>query len=168
MKISVSNSAVIKAPAARVWQILADDFTDISQWATGVLASGPNPNVTSGPAGSPIAGRSCTVEGFGVTDERITAFDAAARSLAYTVAAPKLPGFVRRAENAWAIREVSADTCEVTSTSSADLAGLMGTLASPMLKKNFTSTIGSMLKDLPAYAETGVVSARKKDQIQRA
>lgn len=167
MKITVASTVTIEAPAARVWRILADEFESVAEWASTIPVSGPNHRAITVPDGATVAGRSCTIPGFGVTDERFTAFDAARRTFTYSVAAPKMPGFVRSAENSWAVRDLGNGRCEATSVATAQLSGPLGAMASPMLKAQFGRTIRPALQDLKVYAETGRVSARKARQISR-
>lgn len=164
MKISVTSTALINAPAARVWRILADEFETVAEWASTIPASGPNALALDIPTGATTAGRSCTIPGFGVTDERFTHFDATRRTFTYSAAATRMPGFVTGAQNTWAVREVGPERCEVTSTAEATVRGPLGVMAAPMMRMQFARTIRPTLEDLRVYAETGQVSSRKSRQ----
>ncbi|MEO6712801.1 MAG: SRPBCC family protein [Mycobacteriales bacterium] len=168
MKISVQSSAVIAAPADRVWAILADEFENVGQWASTIVSSTANPAATRVPDGAATAGRACTVPGFGVTDERFTHFEAAARTFTYSVAAEKMPGFVHDLRNTWSVRAVGTGQCEVTSHVTAEATGVMGSLAGPVLRRQLARTISPVLDDLRSYATTGRVSARKERQQVKA
>ena len=167
MKISVTSSLVIGAPAARVWSILADEFETVAQWASTIPVSTHNPLAVHVPKGATTGGRSCTVPGFGVTDERFTRFDADRRALTYSVTSTKMPGFVSQVHNSWQVDDFGDGRCTVTSTVEAVASGLLGLLAAPMLRIQFARTIRPVLADLSAYAETGRVSARKERLLSR-
>ncbi|MGF1647303.1 MAG: SRPBCC family protein [Kineosporiaceae bacterium] len=168
MEISVTSSAQVDAPADRVWSILADEFESVSHWASTIPVSGHNPLAVDVPAGAATAGRSCTIPGFGVTDERFTRFDAARRTFAYSVDATKMPGFVTSVENTWTVRDLGSGRSEATSVATAHVAGLLGALAAPMLRMQFARTLRPTLEDLRVYAETGRVSARKTRLARRS
>lgn len=161
MKITVTSTVELAAPADRAWSILADEFETVSHWASTIPASGHNP--LAGPArdGAPTAGRSCTIPGFGVTDERFTHFDVARRTFTYSVKATKMPGFVKGVTNTWTVDHLGSGRSKVTSTATAEVAGLLGRLAAPMMRMQFARTLRPTLADLKVYAETGRVSARK-------
>ncbi|WP_088314212.1 SRPBCC family protein [Kineosporia sp. R_H_3] len=167
-KISVTSTARVDVPADRLWSVLADEFESISHWASTIPVSGHNDVAAAVVDGAPSVGRSCTIPGFGVTDERFTHFDAARRTFTYSVAATKMPSFVTSVENTWTVRDLGGGRSEATSVATAHVAGLVGALAAPMMRLQLARTLRPTLEDLKVYAETGRVSARKARQTQRA
>jgi hypothetical protein len=163
-----TRSREISADASTIWSVLSDDFVDISKWARAVRSSRPNPAAKTVPAGASTGGRVCDVEGMGVTDELITEFDAAEMRIAYSLAAAKLPGFVRNPQTAWKVERLAEGRSRVTVTATSSLAGLMGTVMRPMLRKKFGSTLEGLLADLGAFVETGSPSEAKATRLARA
>lgn len=160
-KIDITKTEVIKAPAERVWEILSDEFLTVSTWASTVDQSVANSASGTIEAGTVSGGRTCEVPGFGNTDERITRHDHSAKTIAYSVAAKKIPGFVKGMENTWTVRASGATQARVSIRLAADATGAMGAMMGPMMKKKFASTAAQTLSDLKTYAETGHVSAAK-------
>ena len=97
--VTKTSSTPITASVERVWKTLAADFLAISEWAGGVKTSVANPATPDGLNGSPHGGRICDIEGMGLTDERIIAFDEDSRTLTYSVAAEGSPPRVCRSSS---------------------------------------------------------------------
>lgn len=155
MKLSVDTVREIPLPVEQVWQILAVDFEDVASWASNVTRSGPNPATPVPFQGATSGGRVCEVTGFGRTDERLTSFDEASRTFAYTVAAPRMPGFVHDMTNAWRVEQLDAGRSRVTSSASAELSGPLAPLFRPVMRRLVKRTLGVALDDLQALAASG-------------
>jgi hypothetical protein len=109
-----TSTVSIDADAAAVWAVLADEFVEsFSAWSPGVKSSGPNPATPQGINGSRHGGRVADVEGFGNIDVRLTAYDAHSRTLSYTVEAEKIPSFIEKLQNTWAVTSNGSDGCIV-------------------------------------------------------
>lgn len=160
-KIEITETETVNASADRLWEILSDDFLSVSTWASTVDSSEANPAAVPARAGAATGGRLCEVPGFGQTDERITRHDADNKSIAYSVAAKKIPGFVKGMENTWTVRATGDSRSTVSIRLSADATGVMGAVMGPMMKKKFASAAARTLADLKIYAETGRVSEAK-------
>ncbi len=74
--MKLASTLHIKAPAERVWQVVAHDFANVSHWASGVPKSGIN-TVAEVPEGAKVGGRVCDVPGFGKINETFIAYDEA-------------------------------------------------------------------------------------------
>jgi hypothetical protein len=98
-----TSTITIDTDAPEVWRVLADEFIDIAAWSPGVTSSGPNPATPEGMNGSRYGGRVAEIEGLGHTDVRLTAYDAQARTLTYTVQAENIPPFIENLTNTWTI-----------------------------------------------------------------
>jgi hypothetical protein len=114
MKPQTSSSTVtIDASAAQVWRVVADEFVDIAAWSPGVKSSGPNPATPNGVNSSRHGGRVADIEGLGLADVRITAYDAEAMTLSYTVEAENIPAFVHKITNTWTVTTSGQDSCRL-------------------------------------------------------
>src|SRR6266545_1705961 len=84
----LTRSVVVEAPAEAVWQVIADGFDRIGQWATAIPASAAYP-VPDPATGAPVPGRVCRTGVALVPEvtETIVAFDDAGRSLTYEATA---------------------------------------------------------------------------------
>ena len=56
MHIQLNDQITIKAPAKKVWSVLAHDFADIGQWASSIPASKANADLPV-PEGAEVGGR---------------------------------------------------------------------------------------------------------------
>jgi len=151
--IEKRDSITIDASAESLWRILADQFVDISQWASGVLSSKPNPEAPIGPDGSPTGGRVCDVKGVGLTDERIVAFDPERGIIGYSITAKGLPSFVTSMSNTWTVKAKGPGRALVSMRIEATTAGLMGAVGSVPMRRMFAKSAAGMLNDLKTHAE---------------
>jgi len=125
--VEVTVTDTVAASPEVIWSILSDDFLHVSTWARGVNTSVANPKTPTGINGSPHGGRVCEVDGLGITDERITAYDAAQHTLSYSVAAQKKPFFVEALGSTWSVQPgVDANSAVATLTVEAHTKGLLG------------------------------------------
>jgi hypothetical protein len=147
-----SVTTIAQAPDV-IWALLDEGFADISQWAKGVKSSTPNPAAPASVSGSRYGGRICDIEGVGLTDERITAFDAPARTLTYSVHAEGLPSFVTGLQNTWTVRSDGAAGSEVSVEIAAFTKGLMGKVGAIPLGRMLGKTAIAMPRDLKAHLE---------------
>src|SRR6266545_3636152 len=139
----LTRSVVVEAPAEAVWQVIADGFDRIGQWATAIPASAAYP-VPDPATGAPVPGRVCRTGVALVPEvtETIVAFDDAGRSLTYEATAG-MPAFVTLARNRW----------QVTAVGDRARVGRTGRY---------------LLDDLKYHVEHGVASPRKRRQLARS
>lgn len=164
--LRIANTYTIDASAERLWEILVEEFTDVASWASGLDASGANPNLPASEGDDPT-GRSCVVPGLGATDERITVFDPAKRTFGYSVQAERIPSFVHGMENVWTLVPRGPERTEVRQVLQAEVRGI-GNVVRPMMRLQFGRLLGAIQEDLRAYAVTGQVSERKAEELARA
>lgn len=153
----VTRTATDTLPASpeTIWRVLSDDFLEVSRWAGAVRSSKANPATPSGFNGSPYGGRVCDVDGIGLTDERIVAFDAIERTLAYTVSAKKIPFFVESMTSTWSVLPGADDShASVSLTVTAKTKGLLGRVGKIPLTKMISGAAPGLLADLKTWAET--------------
>lgn len=153
-RVACTATETVAASPETIWKILSDDFLNVSEWAGGVNSSKANPDAPAGPNGSPYGGRICDVDGIGVTDERVIAYDAAARTLAYSISAKKIPFFVDSMTSSWSVVQ-GADpaTSTVSLTVAATTKGIFGGIGTFPLKKMISGAAPGLLGDLRKFAE---------------
>ena len=152
--IDITESVEVDADPARLWEILAIEFDDVQNWASGVESSTRNAALVPAPGYVMSPGRVCQVAGFGELDERVIEADEAARRFTFEATAAKLPSFVRDIRNTMSVAS-TANAARVTSQINADAGGVVGSLAAPLMRRQFRRTIRTILADLKVYAETG-------------
>jgi len=131
--VTRKSTTPIARDAATVWKSLDEDFLKISEWAGGVKSSVANPETPDAFNGSCYGGRVCDVEGVGLTDERLIAFDPAKQTLTYSIVATGLPFFVSSLQNTWTVRPGGPNNSFVDVEIKAVTKGIMGAIgAIPM------------------------------------
>lgn len=160
--MDIERSITIHAPAEHVWDILATRFHEVGSWAS-MIDTSDALGVTSGPAG--VADRVCNTPQ-GVFKEKVTHFDAQARSFAYQ-AYEGLPGFVREGGNTWWVEELGGGQTKVSFRMRFDLRPVANVLMGWMLQRNMGRLADDVAADLKAYAETGRVSEAKTKAIAK-
>jgi len=152
--VEVTVTDTVAASPEVIWSILSDDFLHVSTWARGVNTSVANPKTPTGINGSPHGGRVCEVDGLGITDERITAYDAAQHTLSYSVAAQKKPFFVEALGSTWSVQPgADANSAVVTLTTEAHTKGLLGGVGRTPLRTMLQKAAPALLRDLTVRAE---------------
>jgi hypothetical protein len=145
----------VAASPQSIWQTLSDDFLNVSKWAGGVNSSRANPSTPAGFNGSPHGGRVCEVDRIGVTDERIVAYDADQRTLAYSVSAKKIPFFVESMTSTWSVLAgADESSSSVSLTVTATTKGIFGRLGKVPLNKMISGAAPGLLADLKAWSES--------------
>jgi hypothetical protein len=151
--VTRTSTTPISASPEAVWKELDAGFLDIAAWAGGVRSSVANPATPEGSNGSTHGGRICDVEGVGETDERLIAFDAAARTMTYSVRASGLPFFVDRLEDTWTVTSDGADGARVEVVIRGITKGIVGSLASLPLGRMLGRAAVGLPGDLRAHVE---------------
>jgi hypothetical protein len=152
--VSKTATDMVAASPEAIWKVLADDFLDVSKWAGGVKTSTANPATPTGFNGSPHGGRICDVDGIGITDERVVAYDPGGRTMTYTVSAKKIPFFVDSMTSTWCVLPGdSPGDARVTLTVQAVTKGLFGKVGKIPLNKMISGAAPGLLGDLKKWAE---------------
>lgn len=167
MSLSINNEFVIDGTTSQVWDVMVDRFEHVSDWASGITSSGPNPAATTMVNGAPTGGRVCDVPGFGKLDERLVLHEPEQRRFAYTADAEKIPGFVQNLRNDWQLIPKGSQTL-VKMRLSADVSGPLGAIMKPMMRRKFEKAVTGIAADLKAYVETGTVSPVKAKELAKA
>jgi carbon monoxide dehydrogenase subunit G len=154
LHVQIERHIDIAAPADRVWEVLGRGFTDVGAWASAIPSSEASPDGD---------GRVCSVAGAPGIDrveERLIAYDDAARTLTY-VAASGMPGAVGAASNTWRVEPLGPDHSRVSTSAVVDVVG-PARFATPLLRLAFEVLGRRTLRDLEHYVECGVPSPRKE------
>jgi hypothetical protein len=152
--VTRTASDTVAASPSSIWQTLSDDFLEVSQWAGGVKTSTANIATPTGFNGSPHGGRVCDVDGIGITDERIVAYDAGQRTLTYTISAKKIPFFVDSMTSTWSVLDGPDEaSSRVSLTVSATTKGIFGRVGKIPLTKMISGAAPGLLNDLKTWAE---------------
>jgi hypothetical protein len=159
MRIEINKKATINVSAEQLWKILADEFSTVGEWASGVTSSAASD--APAPDGAAVGGRVCQVPGFGEVDETFTNFDAAGHTFAFAATASKLPSFVTNFTNQTTVASLGPDKAQLEINLTADANGIRGALAKPVMTRNFSKAVDGVIEDLKVYATTGKVSGDK-------
>lgn len=155
--MEIARSVTINAPAADVWDLLANRFHEVAQWAS-IINESDALSTTTGNAG--IADRVCDTPD-GVFKEQMTSFDEERRTFSY-LAYEGLPGFVREGGNTWGVRDIGGGKSEVNMRMKFDLNPIADVLMGWMLKRQMSKAGEGVLDDLKVFMESGSVSERKR------
>ena len=163
--VYATSKIIIKATPDKVWKILAEDFGEISKWASGVNASeGFGESIQ----GSSCSERACEISatGFSDTKERITVFDKESHTLQYTLF-HGLPGFVKDAFNTWELSPTNKSTTMITATTEMRATGIMGRLMKGFMTRSTQKVLDAMCEELKFYIENGKPHPRKQQAIEK-
>ena len=151
--VTKTSTTSIAASPEDVWNEIGGNFLGIYKWAGGVKSSVANPATPSGLNGSTVGGRVCDIDGMGKTDERITRYDAAARTLTYSVKAEGMPFFVEGLENTWTVKPDGADGALVEVEIVGTTKGIIGAIAAFPFGRMLGKAAVGLPADLKRYLE---------------
>lgn len=148
----------LEVPAERAWTVLAEQFGDVGEYASGVRKSTMDDEVGTG------AVRTCQTQGFGPfpsleITETLTEFDREVMTYAY-VAGGELPKMIPSSTNRWTIEPIGANRCRVRSHARIQLKWWALPLA-PLLDRSIHSEIERFGEELRHKLETGTPHPRK-------
>jgi len=166
MHTKIKGQITINAPANKVWQILADEFDRIGEWATVITESRTDTDVLI-PKGAKVGGRVCSAQGFGDVREEFTYCDE--QSMAFGYKATKgLPSWlIKRAENNWSVHSLESKKCVVESRGEIDYNLIPGLLVMPIFKSQMSRLGSQLLEELKYYAEYKQPHSRKLKARQK-
>ncbi|MEO0974591.1 MAG: SRPBCC family protein [Pseudomonadota bacterium] len=155
----ISKQLTVRAPLARVWKIVAEDYDQVGAWASAVYQSKENTKAHS-VNGSPVGGRICETS-LGPFQETIEQYSPAKALLEYSATGAKMPFFVRGLRGRWQLRDTGSSTTQVDLEFNAVLAFPFSWLMGWMMRMQFAKAINHTLEELVHYAETGTLHQRK-------
>ena len=168
MEMKLTNKFLVNQSVSRVWAVMADDFINISKWASSIAESKENDELTTVPlSNAPVAGRVCTAPGYGDVHETITYFNSDAKEFHYTASASDMPKFVTNLENRWSFKAVSEDVTEVKTHATITMKDFPGYLAAPFLKLRMNHMAKVFADELKYYVETGEIPETKLRAIAK-
>ena len=132
MRVQIKDQMAVKAPASKVWQVLAHEFDKIGQWSSGITESRGIVDI-SAPVGAPVGGRVCLSPGFGGdAEESFTYYDEQAMRFGYkAIGDLPWPWLLKSAENNWRVHLQEPDTSMVEFRAEVDVKLLPGLLLLP-------------------------------------
>lgn len=146
----IESKREISAEPEKVWQILGEQFGEISEWSSGVVTS-----TLDGPLSHGVT-RTCELSGSGggpggLITEEVTQLDRDRQSLTYHVRSG-LPPMFGDVSNAWQIRSIGQGQSTVSSELTVDLKWWAKPMT-PMVRKQFGRTVDGLLKELARTVE---------------
>ncbi len=154
----------LDVPAERAWTVLAEQFGDVGEYASGVRKSVMHEDVGTG------ATRTCQTQGFGPfpsleITETLTEFDRNAMRFEY-VAGGELPRMIPSSTNRWTVEPSSSGRCRVRSHAKIQLKWWALPLA-PLLSRSIHAEIQRFGEELRHKLEQGTVHPRKAAALRR-
>ncbi|MEM7035198.1 MAG: SRPBCC family protein [Chloroflexota bacterium] len=143
------KTATVNSSADKVWNIVGNNFNEISAWASPVLDSHANPDVPEG------GGRICNVKGAGQVVETIYHYDDQARELGFILEGEKIPFFMKKIDSQWSVKPAGDDQSEVTVRAKVTLMPVFSQLMSGMLRNQMGKQAQGIIDDLKYYVENG-------------
>ena len=140
----------INASATKVWDVVGNDFNDISEWASIVTTSRANSDLPQGQEG-----RICEVQGMGPTVETLQNYDDSNQELSFTLESNKMPFFVKKVLSTWSVKDLGNDQAEVSTTGDFTLSQPFAFLMGGMLKGRMSKQTKMIQEELKHFIETG-------------
>lgn len=149
---TIETVRIVDAPRDAVWKAVAEDFGDVSKWASVISKN----TLDAGPEGGLMgAKRSCFIPSFGgSTVEKVTEFDEEAGVFTYQVL-EGLPPFVTSGFNRWTVQDMGDGKTKLTSLVTMNVGDGTPPFALGMAKEAFASVIGLTSDDLVYFIENG-------------
>lgn len=164
MRVQIKNQITINASAKKIWDVLANDFENISLWASVITKSKAITGIPS-PKGAKVGGRICSAPGFSEAQEEFTYYDE--QSMRYGYKGTKgLPFFIKYAENNWVVRSLEGDKSMVEWEAEVDFNLFPGLFIAPIFKLVMGRKSSHMGEELKYYVENNQPHPRKQKQLQ--
>ena len=162
--MKISRTLNVNASIDQLWEIIANDYENVGQWASAVQQSRANTEAKK-VIGSPVGGRVCETD-LGPFKETIEVFDSTRKELIYSAQGKAMPFFVKNLKGQWNLDRTSEANTTVKMTFTADLSFPFSTLMGWMMKMQFVKAIDKTLEELVHYAETGDIHPRKQSLVK--
>ncbi len=146
----------IAKPIEAVWEVLANQFGKIDNWASIVSHS-----EVSGPAKLPGVDYSIrsTITSQGKGQQELTGFDPANHSISYR-SLSGTPAIIKQVSAHWSLKEKGANETHLALDFNAEMKGL-GFIIAPLAKIKLGKVGDVLLDDLKYYVENGKPHPRK-------
>jgi len=158
--MQIINSIKIEAQVNTLWKILADDFSDISQWTSLVNTSSDNPELPKG------GGRTCQLHDGAVAHETLTDVNPSRHSFTHEVKLSRMPFFMKSMKNTWRIEANGKNQSTVTFEINVKLLPVFAQVMGPLMKMQFNKLANTIFEELKCFAESGKIHPRKHEHIK--
>ncbi|MEM8507258.1 MAG: SRPBCC family protein [Bacteroidota bacterium] len=156
--MEISQTIIVNRSVPECWEVLGEQFTEISNWASAVNhAEGDGKDGLNG-ANCDIRG--CDVSGIGEIQEKLIAFDPEKHFLAYQVIAG-LPKMLKSGQNNWRLTAIDTNHTRVNMKALVEPKGFIGNLMKPLIRMNFKKMSGHLLEEFKYFLEKGRPHPRK-------
>ena len=145
-----TRKTTVNVSADKAWELIGTDFNEVSRWASAVLTSEANPNLSS-----EEKGRVCNVKGSGEVFETIYEYDDENRHLRFTLEGSKIPFFMKKIDNKWGVKSLNSNQSEVQIIGEITIMPVFSQLMSGMLRKQMGKFADGLLGEFKFYAENG-------------
>ena len=154
--INIKVKGTVKKPLSQVWEASANQFTSVSNWATGVYTSRVGNKEEN-------CDRVCDTSSGHIEEDFITKDDTN-HILSYSVKG--FPFFVKSLSNTWTFKQISDSETEITLNPKVKTMPIIGTIMGIPLKAQLKKFMTVALDDFATYVETGKPSERKLKEIE--
>lgn len=149
----IEKRVSVDATPEQTWAVLAEDFAQVSVWASEIEHS-------SGTASGHVpTTRSCETS-IGGFKETVLEYDEVNRVLAYRAESEDMPGFVRELSNRWTLTPNPDGGTDIHMLLTADLSPL-GKMMWPVMFTQLNGPVSRTVEDLEFYLENGQPHPRK-------
>jgi hypothetical protein len=153
--INIKVKGTVQKPISEVWKEASNEFTSVSNWATGVYKS-------RGGKDAEECDRVCNTSSGRITENILTQDD---KDYILTYSVNGLPFFVKSFTNTWTLRKISNSETEITLNPKIKTMPVIGTIMEIPMKAQFQKFLKTALEDFAAYMETGKPSEGKMKEI---
>lgn len=158
------KSDTINVSADLLWAICRE-FDKTAEWTSTLNHS----HGTGEPEfeGTTCSSRTCDTD-FGKRNvvEELIMFSDENKELSYNLTEGS-PGFITFANNHWKVTEIGTNQSKIEMKVTIHMKKFAGFFLGGLIKKQMRKQVNTVLEELKIYAETGEVSAAKKEQIEK-
>lgn len=163
--MNISKKLIINTPIEKVWETLAENYTDVDKWASAVSQS--SPRMGKAVEGAPCYGRLCETS-LGPFTEALVAYDKTNHSFSYIATGDKMPFFIKQLKANWKLDKLSPTKTATSMSFDCDISFPFNLLMGWMMKMQFNKAISQTIEDLQFFLETGELHPRKLASSKKA
>lgn len=158
--MKISKSLLINSDPDEVWQVIAREYDQVGNWASGVYFSKTRTGKVL--PNAPCHGRVCETS-LGPFVETIVKFDDPGKEISYVATGEKMPGFVKQLKATWKLKQAQNQHCHVSMSFDADIAFPFSILMGWMMRMQFNKAISQTMEELQYFLEQGKNHPRKHE-----
>lgn len=158
MKLYFDKQVDLNVPAQKAWNILANQYEFVGDWATIIPESAPRME------NGELVGRTCSST-YGDVQEMITDWDE--EHMTYSYEADGLPAMFKSGKNVWKLEALNSHQTRVHMSLKMEMAALPGFFMGWMIKSKMGKDLEGFMSDLKHFAETGRPSIQKKKSLEK-